>query len=61
MVKNLIKDILVEWVAKSLPSLHLILWLLRDMCCADKRSLSQSVTQFLGATQVSTTKFYQQC
>ena len=34
--------------AKGLPSLHLILWLLRDVCLVDKGSLLQSVRQLWG-------------
>ena len=45
IIINLNIDVLVNWVLKGLPSLHLTLGLLRDVCCADKGSLPQSVRQ----------------
>ena len=47
--------------AQGLSYLHLPLWLLGDMCCADKGSLAQSVRQWGGGKEVSTMKVYQQC
>ena len=38
-VKGLLMDVSVACLLKSLPLLHLTLWLLRDMCCIDKGSL----------------------
>ena len=46
IVKSLITNVLVDWVLKGLSSLHVTLWLLRDMCCPDKVSLPQSVRQW---------------
>ena len=48
IVKDLIMDVLVGHVLKSLPYLQLTLWLLRDVCCADRGSIPQSVRQWLG-------------
>ena len=53
-------DVFVGQVLKGLPYLHLTLWLLRDMCCADRGSLSQSFRQW-GETHMSTKMVYQQC
>ena len=39
VIEDLIMDVLVGQVLKSLPYLHLTLWLLRDMCCAERGSL----------------------
>ena len=36
MIKDLVRDVLADWVLKGQPSLHLILWLLKSMVCADK-------------------------
>ena len=36
-------DVLVGLVLEYLPWLHLTFWLLRDVCCAGKDSISQSV------------------
>ena len=33
LVKDWIRDVLVGWVLKGLPSLHLTLWLLRETFC----------------------------
>ena len=38
IIKILVMDILIDQVLKGLSSLHLIIWLLRDVCCADKGS-----------------------
>ena len=45
IVKDLIMDVSLGQVLKGLTYLHLTLWLLRDMCCADRGSLPQSVRQ----------------
>ena len=42
MVKDLFRDVLVDWLQKGLPSLHLTLWLLRDMSCTKVLFLSLS-------------------
>ena len=47
IIKDLFMDVLVGWVLKCLPLLHLTLWLLRDVCCTDKEfssSVYQAVT-----------------
>ena len=46
IVKDLIMDALVGQVFRSLHTLHLNLWLLRDVCCTDKVSFPQSVRQW---------------
>ena len=46
--KDLIMDVSVGLVLKGLPHLHFNLCLLRDVCFADKDSLSQSVRQWGG-------------
>ena len=56
-LENLVMDVLVEQV---MPSLHLTLWLLRGVCCADKGSLPQSVRYWWGSLSVYDKK-YQQC
>ena len=43
IIKDLIVDASVGQVLKGLPYLHLTLWLLRDVCYADRGSLPQSV------------------
>ena len=48
VIKDLIVDISVWQVLKGLSYLHLTLWLLRDMCYADKGSLPQSLRQLRG-------------
>ena len=48
VTKDLIMDVLVGQVLKSLQSLYLALWLFRDMCCPDKGSLPQSVRWWQG-------------
>ena len=45
-VKDLAMDVSVAWLLKGLSSLHLILWLVRDVFCADNSSLPQSVRQW---------------
>ena len=47
-MKELIVDVLVGHILKSLPYLHLTLWLLRNVCCTDRCSLPQSVRQWQG-------------
>ena len=39
IIKDLVRDVPVDWVLKGLPSLHLTLWLLSDIHCIDKGSL----------------------
>ena len=46
--KNLVMDVSVGWVLKVLQSLHLTLWLLRDVCCTDKGSIPPFVRWWLG-------------
>ena len=58
IIKDLIVDVAVGQALKVLPYLHLTLWLLSDVCYADRGSLSQSVRQWQGQ---STSKVYQQC
>ena len=48
LVKDLIMDVLVGQVLKGLQYLHLTLWLLSDMCYADRGSLPWSVRQWQG-------------
>ena len=36
IIKDLVMDVLVGHVLKGLPYLHLALWLLRDVCYADR-------------------------
>ena len=60
IIKDLIMDGSVGQVLKGLHYLHLTLWLLSDMCYADR--FSSSVCQaVVGATQASMSKVYQQC
>ena len=54
-------DVSIGHVLKGLPFLHLTLWLLSDVCYADRGSLLQSVRQWVGVTQASMSKVYQQC
>ena len=61
IIKDLFIDVSVSQMLKGLPYLHLTLWLLSDVCYADRGSLSQSVRQLYGETRVSTSKVYQQC
>ena len=48
IIKDLGMDVLVGHVLKGLLYLHLTLWLLRDVYCADRSSVSQSVRQWQG-------------
>ena len=48
VVKDLVMDVLVGQVFRALPYLHLTIWLLRNMCCAVKGSLPQSVRWWQG-------------
>ena len=48
IVKDFIMNISADHMLKGLPLLHLVLWLLRDMCCTDKGSLPKSVRQWQG-------------
>ena len=45
-------DVSVGQVLKSLPYLHLTLWLLSGVCYADKCSLPQSVRQWWGQLEL---------
>ena len=54
IIKDLIMDVSVGQVLKGLPYLHLTLWLLSDVCYADKGSLPQSVRQLKCLHQRST-------
>ena len=57
IIKDLIMDVSVDQVLKGLSYLHLTLWLLSDICYADRGSLPQSVRQWWGQFE----KVYQQC
>ena len=46
IIKDLLVDVLIGQVLKGLPYLHLTIWLLSDVCYADKGSLPQSVRQW---------------
>ena len=46
--KDLVMDVSVGQALKGLPHLHLTLWLLSNVCYADKGSLPQSVRQCWG-------------
>ena len=46
IVKDLIVDVLVGQELKGLQNLHLTLWLLSNMCYANRASLPQSVRQW---------------
>ena len=48
IIKYLVIDVLVGHVLKDLPYLHSSLWLVRDVCCANRGSLPQSVRQWQG-------------
>ena len=48
IITNLVIDVPVDWMVKGLPSLPLTLWLLRNVCCADRGSHPQSVRQWQG-------------
>ena len=48
IINDLIMDVLVGQALKGLPYLHLTLWLLSNVCYADKGSLPQSVRQWWG-------------
>ena len=48
IIKDLMVDVSVGQVLKGLPYLHLNLWLLNDVCYADRSSLPQSVRQWWG-------------
>ena len=50
IIKDLIMDVLISQMLKGLQSLHLILWLLRDMWWIDKGFLSHSVRQWWRVT-----------
>ena len=45
IIKHLIIDVSVGQALKGLPYIHLTLWLLSDVCYADRGSLPQSVRQ----------------
>ena len=47
-IKDLIMDVLVGHMLSGLPYLHLILWLLSNVCCTNRGSLPQSVGQLWG-------------
>ena len=48
IIKDLIVDVSVGQALKGLQYLHLTLWLLSDVCYADKGSLPQSVRWWQG-------------
>ena len=60
IIKDLIMDVLVGQVLKGLQYLYLTLWQVSDVCYAD-RVLFLSLSGGGGATQMSTSKVYQQC
>ena len=61
IAKNIIMDVSVGWVCKALQLLHLILWLLRDVCWTDKGALPHSVKQWQGQLDPLHQRVYQQC
>ena len=61
IIKDLVMDVLVGQVLKGLPYLHLTLWLLSDVCYAGRGFSSLVCQAVVGATQVYTSKVYQQC
>ena len=52
IIKDLVIDVSVGQVLKGLSYLHLTLWLLSNMCYADRGSLHPSVRQWWGAPSV---------
>ena len=52
LVKDLIMDVGVDQVLKGLPYLHLTIWLLSNVCYADRGSLPQSVRWWGGNSNV---------
>ena len=50
ILKELIRDVLVDSVLKDLQSLHFSLYMLGGVCCADKGSLLQSVIHWQGSS-----------
>ena len=48
IVKDLVVDVSVSQALKGLQYLHLTLWLLSDVCYANKGSLSWSIRQWWG-------------
>ena len=52
IIKDLIVNVSVGQALKGLPYLHLILWLLSDVCYADKGFLPQSVRQWKGNSSI---------
>ena len=54
-------DVSVGQTLKGLPYLYLTLWLLSNVCYAEKGSLPQSVRHWWGAPEASVSKVYQQC
>ena len=48
ILKDLISNVLVGWVLRGLPSLHLMHWLLSDKWHIERGSLSQAVKQWHG-------------
>ena len=56
IVKNFGMDVSVDQMLMGLPSLHLTHWLLRDVHCADRVSLSSDCQAVTGTPQVLMTK-----
>ena len=61
IVKDLIVDVLVGQALKGLQYLHLTLWLLSNVCYADRGSLPQSVRQWWGQLECLCQGSTQQC
>ena len=60
IIKAIIMDVSVGSMLKGLQSQHLTLWLLRDVCCADRCSLLLAVRLWQEATSAYMTKVCQQ-
>ena len=46
IIKDVVMNLLVGHVLKAVPYVHLTLWLLRDVCYAERGSLPQSARQW---------------
>ena len=61
IIKDLIMNVLIGQVLKGLPYLLLTLWLLSNVCYADKGSLPQSIRWWQRQLKHLCPKVYQQC
>ena len=61
IVKDLVVDVSVGQVLTGLRYLHLTLWLLSNVCYANKGSLPQSIRWWQRQLRMSTSRVYQQC